>query len=204
MPDIRDARVVIGRPGLNGTGITAGEKTTISNDLASLKGASYIVKTADATLTNETPLSALPTGLLKVTTGTGDLSTATAADLPAHTHTIAFVIPFVLDGAGSAIPVADVPPYGIYLPFDLTYTGYVLEANGAISLSVQRALTATPTTYDSIHGTERPLLASAGVAYDVSLTTWAQDTVAGTRLRITVDSATATAATFSLLCTRTI
>ena len=30
MPELRDATVVIGQPGLNGTGITAGEKTSIT------------------------------------------------------------------------------------------------------------------------------------------------------------------------------
>lgn len=40
--------------------------------------AKYIVQTADATLTAEQALSSLSTGLVKVTTGTGVLSTATA------------------------------------------------------------------------------------------------------------------------------
>ena len=48
--------------------------------------ATYIVQTADATLTAEQPLSALATGIVKVTTGTGVLSTAVAADLPTHNH----------------------------------------------------------------------------------------------------------------------
>lgn len=40
--------------------------------------ATYITQTADGTLTNEQALSSLSTGLLKVTTGTGILSTASA------------------------------------------------------------------------------------------------------------------------------
>lgn len=50
-------------------------------------GATYIVQTANADLTAEQALSSLATGLLKVTNGTGVLSTAAASDLPAHTHT---------------------------------------------------------------------------------------------------------------------
>lgn len=44
--------------------------------------ATYIVQTAHAGLSAEQALSALTTGLVKVTTGTGVLSTAAAADLP--------------------------------------------------------------------------------------------------------------------------
>lgn len=47
-------------------------------------GSTYITQTPDATLTNEQALSLLGTGLMKVTTGTGVISTATASDLPAH------------------------------------------------------------------------------------------------------------------------
>jgi hypothetical protein len=46
--------------------------------------ATYIVKTASSGLSAEFALSTLSTGLLKVTTTTGALTTATAADLPAH------------------------------------------------------------------------------------------------------------------------
>jgi len=45
-------------------------------------GATYIVQTADATLTNEQALGALTTGILKNTTSTGVLSIAAIADLP--------------------------------------------------------------------------------------------------------------------------
>ena len=48
--------------------------------------ATYITQTADAGLSAEQALSALATGLVKVTTGTGVLSTAVAADLPSHAH----------------------------------------------------------------------------------------------------------------------
>lgn len=46
--------------------------------------ATYITQTPDSGLTNEQALSLLTTGILKVTNGTGLLSTASASDLPAH------------------------------------------------------------------------------------------------------------------------
>jgi len=50
-------------------------------------GATYIVQTADGTLTNEQALASLSTGLVKVTTGTGVLSTAVSnTDYAAATH----------------------------------------------------------------------------------------------------------------------
>ena len=44
--------------------------------------ATYITQTPDSGLSSEQALSTLPTGVVKVTTGTGLLSTATAADIP--------------------------------------------------------------------------------------------------------------------------
>lgn len=46
--------------------------------------ATYIVQTANGTLTNEQALGALATGVLKNTTSTGVLSIATGTDLPTH------------------------------------------------------------------------------------------------------------------------
>lgn len=48
--------------------------------------ATYITQTPHASLSAEQALSALATGILKVTTGTGVLSVAVGADLPTHTH----------------------------------------------------------------------------------------------------------------------
>ena len=50
-------------------------------------GAKYICQVADAALTNEQDLSALATGLMKNTTGTGVVSIAAASDIPVHDHT---------------------------------------------------------------------------------------------------------------------
>lgn len=48
--------------------------------------ATYITQTANGSLSAEQALSSLSTGLVKVTTGTGVLSTASASDLPSHDH----------------------------------------------------------------------------------------------------------------------
>jgi len=48
--------------------------------------ATYITQTVDAGLSAEQALSSLATGIVKVTNGTGVLSTALAADLPTHNH----------------------------------------------------------------------------------------------------------------------
>ncbi|MDQ3541458.1 MAG: hypothetical protein M3440_12300, partial [Chloroflexota bacterium] len=117
MPELKDAVVVLGVPGLNGTGITAGEKAALTNDTTALKAATYITQTASSTLSAEQALSTLATGLVKVTTGTGVLSTAAAADLPAHNHTAIFSIPIILDGAGAAITTGLKVNTGIVIPF---------------------------------------------------------------------------------------
>ena len=81
---------------LTGSGATSGQAlvyngtafaptTLAASDLsAAPDDATYIVKTANSGLSNEFALSTLPTGLLKVTTTTGALTTATASDLPNH------------------------------------------------------------------------------------------------------------------------
>ena len=65
-----------------------GDQTWATPTVYAPTNATYIVQTADSTLTNEQALSSLSTGIVKVTTGTGVLSTATGSDLPSHTHAI--------------------------------------------------------------------------------------------------------------------
>lgn len=81
---------------LTGSGATSGQAlvyngtafaptTLAASDIgAGPDDATYIVKTANSGLSNEFALSTLSTGLLKVTTTTGALTTATASDLPNH------------------------------------------------------------------------------------------------------------------------
>jgi len=73
------------------------------------KTASYIVRTADGTLTNETVLGSLATGLLKNTTATGDLTIATGSDLPSHNHTAASITSGVINYArlGDGTPTSN-------------------------------------------------------------------------------------------------
>ena len=134
--NLRRATFRVGQAGLNGTGITAPEKTAITTDLTALKAATYITQTADATLSAEQALSSLATGLVKVTTGTGVLSTAVAADLPAHTHTVTGAAAFLIDGGGAVITTGikgDLPP----MPFAGTITGYALLCDQIGTLDVQ-------------------------------------------------------------------
>ena len=65
--------------------------------------ATYITQTANGTLSNEQALSSLSTGVLKVTTGTGVLSTAVAGTdyaAASHTHAQADITNLVTDLAG--------------------------------------------------------------------------------------------------------
>lgn len=71
--------------------VDAKGRLTAASNVAIAAGApsdaTYITQTASSGLSAEQALSSLSTGLVKVTTGTGVLSTATAADLPSHDHT---------------------------------------------------------------------------------------------------------------------
>jgi hypothetical protein len=70
----------------NGGNIPESSVTNLVSDLAAKapSNATYITQTASGGLSAEQNLDALATGLVKVTTGTGVLSTAAAADLPTH------------------------------------------------------------------------------------------------------------------------
>ncbi len=205
MPELRDATVVLGVPGLNGTGLTGPEKTAITNDTTALKAATYITQTANATLSAEQPLSTLATGLVKVTTGTGVLSTATSADLPAHTHTILFSIPFVLDGGGVAITTGTKVNSGILLNCACTYYGWAVDSTTSASMvvTVERSLNASPTAYAGIATSEKPTLTASTNGANVSM---ASPVTFGLydRVRLSVDSATSVYATVNLLFSRTI
>lgn len=62
--------------------ITEAQRAAIAASSSSAPAdATYITQTANGTLTNEQALSSLTTGLVKVTTGTGVLSTAVASDV---------------------------------------------------------------------------------------------------------------------------
>lgn len=201
-----DAIVVVGVPGLNGGGITAGDLSTGLATKAPV-GATYITQTADATLTAEQALSSLATGLVKVTTGTGALSTATGSDVPSHSHTgVVYSIQFVIDGNGSAITTGVKYDSGIQVPVVSTITGWDLRAstNSNIVLTVQRVI-AAGTSWTDISGTDKPTL-SAQTFYPGTglVTSWTTSMAVNDYLRVSVDSATSTFATLTIFLTRSI
>lgn len=134
MPELRDATVHIGVPGLNGGGVTTTQLNTAVADRAPAN-ATYITQTADATLTAEQALSSLATGLLKVTTGTGVLSTATGSDVPTHSHTsVTTGLSVVIDGGGATITTGI--KFDVEIPFAATITAVRLFADQTGSISV--------------------------------------------------------------------
>ncbi len=190
-----DSDFIWGQAGIAGTGITAGEKTSITSDLAALKAVPYITQTASSTTSAEQALSTLATGLLKVTTGTGALSTAVAADMPVHTHAVQGSVQVVIDGGGSTITTG--VKADVYLPFAFTIQSWVALANqsGAIQVDIWRDIYISypPVDADSITGSAPIVIpatnsrATAGVGF---LTGWDLTMDAGSTLRFNVDSAT--------------
>lgn len=135
MPELRNATVRIGVPGLNGGGVTNGALASAVADRAPAAG-SYITKVAEAGLSGEFALGSLSTGILKVTTTTGDLSIAVGADLPSHTHSgVLTAASFLIDGGGATIVSGikgDLPP----MPFSGTITGVGALADQSGSIVV--------------------------------------------------------------------
>lgn len=135
MPELRDATVTIGVPGLNGGGVTNAQLTSAIAGLAPAT-ATYITQTSDGTLSAEQALADLSTGILKVTTGTGVLSTATGADLPAHSHTgVPASMAYTITGGGVAIVTG--LQYGFRTNNAGTITGWDLGADQNTTSSVQ-------------------------------------------------------------------
>jgi hypothetical protein len=201
-----DAVVVVGVPGLNGGGATSAELT------AGLAGkapasAKYITQTADAGLTAEQALSSLSTGLVKVTTGTGVLSTAVGADLPAHNHSgVVFGLSFVLDGDGAAITTGTKYNSGIPVPVACTLFGWIVdnETNLSIATSIQRRPTGSA-TWTTISGSEGPTATTSEHGSDLSLTTWTVTSYAAyDQFRVVVASATSQFSTVTVLFTRSV
>ncbi len=83
---IGGASGVPGRLGIGSTGnvltVASGSPAWVAPTGGGDTTATYITQTADGALSNSQHLSALATGLVKVTTATGVLSTAVAADVP--------------------------------------------------------------------------------------------------------------------------
>jgi len=207
-----ESEVQWGQAGLPGTGITEAEKTTITNEQAALKAETYITRTPSTTLTGEQALSTLATGLLKVTNGTGILTTAAATDLPGHAHAAPGNIQIVIDGAGSVIPPG--VKLDLRMPWALTWTGWNAFADqvGAMQVDLWRDIYGNypPTNADSITGTTPIVIPSGNNKWGVTplgggMDGWDLTMDAGDLIRVNVDSCTTiTRVTIELTYTRNI
>jgi hypothetical protein len=191
--ELRNATVEIGNPGLNGGGVTTAELTSAVADRAP-KTAKFITQTPDATLTAEQALSALPTGLLKVTTGTGVLSAATGTDVPVHTHTgIVTSFEYVIPGGGAVITTG--LKYGLRADFACTITKAGLFADQISTMAVDvwknTYVNYPPTDADSITASAPMVLNAETHRATATLTGWNVTVNTGDLLWFNVDSVTA-------------
>ncbi len=175
------------------TGCTSGQYprfTTALGDLGCDAGgggggaptsATYITQTPDATLSAEQALSLLPTGLLKVTTSTGVLSTATASDLPAHasSHQLGGSDQLSLDGSLiTAGTVADARLPSSMAGKTFTSAPKIIVASDTDRRLVIQSFTSTyPTcegagylTFYSLSGTDRPEVCAGTTRYSIGNT----------------------------------
>ena len=116
-----------------------------------------------------------------------------------------FVIPFIIDGGGSAITTGQ--KGHIDVPFAGTITGWTIVADqsGSIVIDIWKAAYPTvPVVGGTITGTEKPTLSTAQVNQDTTLTTWTTGLAAGDILAFNVDSvATVTRVSVNLRAIRT-
>lgn len=199
MPELRDATVVVGIPGLNGTGVTAPEKTAINNDLTALKAITYITKTASATTSGEIALDTLGgPGLLKVAAD-GTLSIALAADLPAHTSTVAFTMQFSISSGDPAtsITTGQKPDAEICIPAGCTITDYSFvgtpktgqtSGTATLSLWVDSHTNYPPTSGDKITASAPLTITTSVKNVTNSRTGWTNTLLASNFIRPNVES----------------
>lgn len=190
MPEIRDATVVIGVPGLNGTGVTGAEKTDIYNRITALEAE---VIPADISDLSDVDTTGAANGDLLQYDGTDWVPyTPEAIDV-----TVGAAI--IIDGGGSAITT------GIKGDLEIPFAGTITAArnlndqSGSIEIAVWKDTYANfpPVagdlvfTYTSTAATKGQ---QTGLSYPVS---------AGDILRFNVNSAsTVTRVTFALTLAR--
>lgn len=110
-------------------------------------------------------------------------------------------IGITIDGGG--LPIKTGVAGDLEIPFGMEITGWTLVADvqGSIVVDVWRGEFANfpPTDADTIAGSEKPTIANATKAQDLTLDTWTTSVTAGDVLRFNVDSvATITRATLTL------
>lgn len=189
--DMADWDDDMGDAGLPGGGVTSGQLAAAVADRAPAN-AGYITKTAESGLSNEFALSSMSTGLVKVTTGTGALTTATGSDIPAHSHTSVVSLAFPIDGGGSVIALGN-KGY-LRVPFAGTIKSWTILGelvNGTITIDIWRDSYANypPTNADTITASAKPAISSTGnKASSSTLTGWTTAVNAGDVFAFNVDA----------------
>lgn len=143
------------------------------------------------------------------TPATGDLLQWDGTDWVPYTPTgieQTFLLPFSLDGDGSAIAAGTYYASGIPVPSACEITGWRVRNTGAhtIVTSIQRCPVGS-NTWTTISGSEGPSTTLTERNSDTALTTWTvTDLAEGDSLRVVVASGTAVESTVSVLLTRTL
>jgi hypothetical protein len=145
MPELRDATVLIGIPGLNGGDVTNAEFTTLETRVTTLEGntpPAVLDDLTDVDTTTDAPAS-------------GDLLEFDGTNwVPATpgTTTVTFALPVVIGDSVSVIGTG--PKADILIPFAATITGYTIlpDVSGSIDVEVNADTYANypPTVADNL------------------------------------------------------
>lgn len=210
MTSLTGARARVGgSAGMNGGGVTSGALAAAIAGLAP-GDATYIVQTANGTLTNEQALDAIASlpGIAKINAD-GSISKAVGADLPSHTHTgVVSAIAYLIDGGGAEIATGIHGP-GLMIPFACTITKAtaLADQSGSIVVDIWKDSYANypPDNSDSITASAPVTISTATKSEDATLSSWTTSVSAGDILRFNVDSVTdIEALTITLTITRTV
>jgi hypothetical protein len=186
MPELKDAIVIFGVPGLNGTGVTAPEKTDIINRITALEAEPVPVVLSDLDDVGDTSGAT-----------TGDLLQFDGSDWVPYTPVAATVVTalsYVIDGGGSAITTGI--KGDLYIPYagEITQVTLIADQTGSIQIDVWREnynpLSSGPVDANSITAAEPPRLVAQSRDRDSTLTGWTTAFPAASHFRFNVDSAT--------------
>ncbi len=194
--------------------IDAADATYTRYDLVCVKvdfatnvyGATVHKGTAEASPTVPTPTQdtsawEFPLAVVTVAPGTSSITTAMIAD--ARKRLFTTVIPFLIEGGGAAVSTgikAALPDL-----FACTVVGWTVVApreSGSIVVDIKRSTIATPSTFASIAGTDKPTLSSSQRNHSTALTGWSTTINEDDTLQAVVESCTTiTNATVNLIVT---